>query len=198
MNNKLQSYPEKLTFFEKLQLYLFDEEDKIPSYHAFSEQELKIKKRYANVFAYWIDKPTLSDKKIVQYIMSEFGIKKTQAYRDVNNIKILLGNVRNAAKEWQRYKLIAMLDKAYEIAERRKDVKAMILAADKLGKYTQLDKEDTMKIPFDEIVPPSWEITGDVTVLGIKPIPNLEEKKKQLREKYGGTLIEEAEVIDEH
>ena len=197
MNNQLKPYPEKLTFFEKLQLYLFDEEDKIPDYHQFTEHELEIKKRYSNVFAYWIDKPTLSEKKITQYIRTEFKLSKTQAYRDLQKIKVLLGNVRNATKEWQRYKLIAMLDKAYEIAERKKNEKNMILAADKLGKYTQLDKEDSQKIPYDEIIPPTWEITGDVTVLHIEPIKNLEEKQKKMREKYGGTLIEEAELVNE-
>jgi len=197
MNNQLKPYPEKLTFFEKLQLYLFDDEDKIPDYHQFTKHELEVKKRYSNVFAYWIDKPSLSEKKIIQYLISEFNLSKTQAYRDLHKIKVLLGNVRNATKEWQRYKLIAMIDKAYEIAEKRKDAKSMILAADKLGKYTQLDKQETQKIPYDEIIPPSWEITGDVKVLNIKPIENLEEKQKKMREKYGGTLIEEAEIVNE-
>ena len=193
----MQPYPEKLTFFEKLQLYLFDDKSEIPYYHEFTATELVKKERYANVFAYWIDKPTLSDKKVVQYMTSTFNIKRSQAYRDLHQIKILLGNVRNAAKEWQRYKLIAMIDKAYEIAERKHDVKGMVMAANTLGKYTQLDKEEKTKLPFDEIIPPSWEITGDVTVLGVKKIENLKERQSKMREKYGGTLIEEAEVINE-
>jgi len=72
-----------------------------------------------------------------------------------------------------------MLDRAYEIAERRQDAKAIILAADRLGKYTQLDKEDTLKIPYDEIVPQNWEISDDVTILGLNPIEDLEAKQKK-------------------
>lgn len=182
-----------LDFFDKLQLYLFDDENDLPARVTFSPYELEIKRRYMKVFSYWIDKPTLSDKKIIQFMISELGLQKTQAYKDLGNIKILLGNVRNAAKEWQRYKLIAMLDKAYEIAEKRNNAGAMILAADKLGKYTNLDKEDTVHIPYDEIVPQSFEPTNDVSVLGIQPIPNLRDKQLKLREKYGASLIEEIE-----
>ncbi len=197
MSNTIVPYPDKLTFFEKIQLYLFDEEDKIPDYHSFTPTELQIKKRYANVFAYWIDKPTLSDRKVIHYMISEFGLQKSQAYRDLHKIKVLLANVRNASKEWQRYKLIAMIDRAYELAEMQKDPKAIIMAADKLGKYTQLDKEETQVLPYDEIVPQNWEITGDVTVMGLDPIDDLEAKQKKMREKYGGTLVEEAELINE-
>ncbi len=196
ITKKAELYKEKLTFFERLQLYLFDDDKSIPYYHSFTKKELEIKHRYANVFAYWIDKPTISEKKIVQYIEKTFNIEKSQAYRDINYIKILLGNVKNASKEWQRYKVIAMIDKAYEVAENKHDAKSMIMAANVLGRYTQLDKEEILKLRYGDIVPQSWEITGDVTVLGIKPIDNLKEKQKKMREKYGGDF-EEAEVLNE-
>ena len=186
-----------LSFFERIQLYLYDDNSKIPLHHQFTDKQLVIKKRYSTAFSYWIDKPTLSDKKVASFIVNEFGISPIQAYRDLIKVKILLGNVRNASKEWQRFKVIAMLDRAYELAERTKDPKSIILAADKLGKYTMLDKEDIQKIPYDEIVPQNWEITGDVTVMGLKPIDDLEAKQKKMREKYGGTLIEEAVLLDE-
>ncbi len=189
-------YPDNLTFFEKVQLYLFDDDSRIPDYHKFTPYEMVIKARYANVFSFWIDKPTLSEKAIINYMISELGLKKSQAYSDLHQVKVLLGNVRNATKEWQRYKVIAMIDRAYELAESQKDPKAIIMAADKLGKYTQLDKEEVQKLPYDEIVPQNWEITGDVTVMGLEPIPDLEFKQKKMREKYGGMLIEEAEMVD--
>jgi hypothetical protein len=188
---------QKLSTFDKIQLYLYDDNTNIPAAHQFSDSEIEIKKRYAAVFTFWIDKPTLSDKKIINYMISELDLSKSQAYRDLYNIKILLGNVRNATKEWQRYKLIAMLDKAYEFAEKKKDAKSMILAADKLGKYTQLDKEDAIKIPYDEIVPQNFDITPDVSVLDLVPIENLQEVQSKMRKKYGGALIEDAEIIDE-
>ena len=195
MEKELQVYPSKLTFIEKLQLYLFDDNNKIPEWHKFKPKELEKKKRYSKVFTFWVDKPTLSEKKIVKFIMSEFGVCRSQAYVDMHWIKILLGNVTNAKKEWHRFKVIAILDKAYEIAEKKKNAKDMINVANALIKATQLDKEDGKEIPYDDIVPQSFEITDDVTVLGIPKIGNLQEAQDKMRKKYGGVLIEEAEII---
>ena len=181
----------KLTLFEKLQFYLFDDNEKVPEHLKFSEKELIIKKRYTAVFSYWLEKPTLSEKKIVDFMVSELGICRSGAYKDLPNIKILLSNVRNANKEWQRYKLIAMLDNAYAMAEKSGDIKSMIQVADKLGRYTQLDKEDIQKVPYNEIIPQSFEPTDDVTVLGEGSFKNLKERQKKLREKYGGSPIED-------
>ncbi len=194
--SSLIPYPEHLTTFEKIQMYLLEDVDKIPLHHAFNLTELKLKKIYSGIFTYWIDRPTLSDKKIFNFIVNEYGFSRQTAYKYLNAVKILLGNVRNANKQWQRFKVIAMLDRAYEVAERRNDAKAMILAADRLGKYTQLDKEDTLKIPYDEIVPQNWIISDDVTILGLEPIEDLHAKQKELRIKYGSTAIEEATLID--
>lgn len=180
-----------LTFFDRMQMHLYDDDTDISPERIFTKAELEVRRRYMIVFSYWCEKPTLSDKKIVQFIADNFSLSKMQAYRDLHDIKLLLGNVRNAAKEWQRFKLIAMLDKAYEIAETRKNAAAMIMAADKLGKYTNLDKEDAVRIPYDEIVPQSFEPTEDVTVLGMQRIPDLARRQKRLREKYGSTLVEE-------
>ena len=193
----ISKIPIKLNFEQKLQIYLFDENDKIPEWHRFTPRELEKKKRYATIFSFWIDKPSLPEMKVIQFIMREFGVKKSQAYNDLHWVKILLGNVRNASKEWYRYKVIYMLDKAYEMAEASQNLKAMILAADKLGRYTQLDKEDPQKIPYDDIVPQPFEITEDVTVLGVPKISNLKEAQDRMRKKYGGTLIEEAEIVED-
>lgn len=184
--------------FKKIQEHLFADNDKLPAEIQLSPTEIKIRERYQNVFSYWLSKPTLSDAQIIHYMRSELGMSHRNAQRDIFNVKILLGNVRNANKEWQRYKLIHIIDKAIAIAETNGNSKDMILAADKLGKYTQLDKPDAIHIPWDEIIP--WEIepTGDVSVLGIKPIPNLKEVQRKMRKKYNSTLIEEVEfeVVD--
>jgi len=196
--DKLVPYPDKLDFFQKIQLYLFDDPKDIPYYHKLLPTEIVIKERYKNVFTWWLDKPMVSEKKVIDYMVKELGISKSQAYRDMPNIKLLLGNVRNAAKEWQRFKVISIIDRATELAEEKKSAKDLINAAAVLGKYTQLDKEETLKIPWDEVIPQPFEITGDVTVLNIEPITNLKEVQRKLREKYGGgAVIDDVEEAEE-
>jgi len=64
---------------------------------------------------------------------------------------------------------------------------------DKIGKYTRADKEDDV-FDWNEMIPPSFEPTDDITVLeGIREIPNLEEERRRFREKFKGNLFKKAE-----
>jgi hypothetical protein len=185
----------KLSTFEKIQLHLFD--DEIPQHQIqFTPHEIVVRDRYRKVFTFWLDKPTLSDKKIMHFLINEFGISNTQAYRDIPNIKILLGNVRNAEKAWQRYKLLYMIDETYQLAKEKRNPIAMAAVIDKLGKYNNLDKEDAIALPYEDIVPQNFDATGDVSVLGIKPIPYLREKQTALRKKYQSTNIQDVQFTD--
>jgi hypothetical protein len=63
----------------------------------------------------------------------------------------------------------------------------MIMAADKIGKYTMLDKDDSERMPWNEIVPPEFEASSDINVLNPKLFsPDIEERRKKLRAKYSG------------
>jgi len=146
--------------------------------------EQKLVLRYNAAFTVWLGNPTLTERQIATYLVKNYDISRTQALQDVKNIKYMLGNVNNAAKEWQRYKVIYMIDEAYKIAKIQKDAKAMAALIDKLGKYTNLDKEDPREKPWDEILPQPFEPTSDPTVIGIKPVPNLREKMERMKKKY--------------
>ena len=160
-----------------------------------SVKEMEIKKRFVYAFHYMLENPEKKDIDLANLIIEEFGIGRAQAYADINNVKILFGNVQRSQKEWDRYAVTEMLREAYNRAKTANDTKNMIYAADKLGKYTRIDQEDAMDLPYGEIVPPDIEPTSDVSSLGIKPIPDLKEKQRKLREKYGKT--EDAKIIDE-
>lgn len=181
-----------LSYIEKFKPHLFSE--KPPE---LTPEELKVVERYEAAFAVWLDKPTMPDKELREYMIKEYQISSRQAYEDINNIKILLGNVTNARKEWQRYKVISMLDEAFNMAKKEGDIKSMVMAADKLGKYTQLDQADGKELPWDQIIPQTFEPTDDPTVLGLKPLPNLPERIRKLKEKYGAEIdIEEAQYAE--
>lgn len=180
------------TKFDKIQKSFFDDE----ALKRLSPKDIEIRTRYQNVFSVWLENPWWSDKEMVRYIRQEFGVAKTQAYQDIQKVKLILGNVNNAAKEWQRYSVIEMIKEAYNLAKKHGDVKAMVMALDKLGKYTRLDQKEVDEIPWDLIVPPEFENTDDVTVLQIHRSADFQEKVKKIRRKYLGD-IEEANVIEE-
>jgi len=184
----------EITHFDKIQRSLFDEE----ALNSLSAKDVELRRRYQAVFVVWIENPNWTDKEIVRFMLQELKVKRTQAYTDLQRIKTMLGNVRNAAKEWQRYVVIEMCKEAYNLAKKRGDIRSMVMAADKLGKYTKLDKDDQDALPWDQLVPPQLDPTSDVSVLKITRGPDFQKKVQQLKSKYLGTdlAVEDADVIE--
>ena len=57
-------------------------------------------------------------------------------------------------------------------------------AASSYAKYNRVDLEDEQAVPYDLIVVQPFTATNDPTVLGIKPIPNINERIAELLKKY--------------
>lgn len=149
-----------------------------------SPKDMELKRRYEKAFTHWLTNPQFEDKQIVRFIMNECGVSRSIAYEDIKVIRSFLGNVKLASKEWYRHMVIEMCRKAYRIAEARNDSKGMALAADKIGKYTKLDKDEAEALPWDMLIPPNFEPDPDPTVLGLSSVDNIEEKRLSLRSKY--------------
>jgi len=182
---------DETTRFDKIQRSLYDE----TALNSLTPKELELRIRYKHIFTIWLDNPWWSDKEMVRYIRQELGIQKTQAYEDLQKVKLILGNVANANKEWHRYSVIEMAKETYNLAKKRGDLKAMAMALDKLGKYTRLDQKDVDEIPWDQLIPPEFETTNDVGVLKIIRPADFDKKVKAAKKRYLGAdlEIEEAE-----
>jgi hypothetical protein len=178
---------------DKFKGVLFDNMDEIETLTPAERNQLK---RYRFCFTESLENPSLSDRELRDFLMEEFGISQTQAYVDISNVRILLGNVRNAGKEWVRYLVTEELKEAIKEAKAAGPKKLMerIVAIDKLAKYHRLDKEDAVEMPWDEIIPQPIEPTTDPRVIGGKPLENKEEEIRKLYEKYKGEI--EIEDID--
>ena len=149
-------------------------------------------KRVRCGYAFWYESATKNKKQVCDHLVNEFGITRRTAYEDVQFIEIVLANVKNAAKSWLRYKVNAMCEAAYELAERLDDPRGMVMAADKLGKYNQLDKPEAEPLPYGDIVPQHIEPTDDPRVIGMKVRPNIRQDIKIMMAKYA----KEIDVID--
>ena len=192
---------DKDKFLEKMHAYLFSgKEEQLVEFSA-DQQEMVI--RYRAICTKWMDEPMLSDSMMVRFITNQFEIGESQAYKDLGRIRILLGNVQNAAKEFQRYRATEMILKGYEKASEAdtqmeiKQAQIMIKAGEALGKIYMLDKNEMDRIPREDIVPLELEPTTDISVLGRKPLKNLESLKARLRKKYGSATDVPFEEINE-
>lgn len=191
------SEPRK-TFLDRVHQYLFTDEDIKKAKLTKPQQDIVL--RYRAIFTVWLEDWHMNDKDVASYAAKQFNISKSQAFHDVRHVKILLGNVQTASKEFQRYRATEMIMNAYNLlleAETKFEIlraEGMIKGAIALGKIHKLGLKEDEPLPFDEIVPAQFEVTGDVSVLGLKPIQNLKDLQEKLREKY--REFESRNVID--
>lgn len=124
-------------------------------------------KAYETLFNRWMENVHLPDAVMVSWAEQELGIPRRTAYRYIADVKELLSRVNTPSRAWYRHQVTQMLLQAYGMALAAEDRRGMIAAADALGKYTNLDKPDVDTVDWSEVVPPSFEPSGDVSLVGV-------------------------------
>ena len=140
--------------------------------------------RLRELYNWVISNPDCKDKEFVDVAIGRFGISKTLAYDDLKIIKSVLPNITQASRDYHRWKYNEMILETYQMAKKRKDTKTMERAATSYAKYNNVNVEDEQSVPYDMIVVQPFTATDDPTVLGIKPIPNIEKVISDMIEKY--------------
>lgn len=156
--------------------------------------------RVRDLYTYFLANPETKDKELVDRIIATTGISKSAAYSDLAIVKSLLPMLSKASRDFHRWRSNEMFLETYRMAKARKDTKTMERAASAYAKFNRVDLEDEMVIPYDEIVVQPFTATNDPTVLGIKPIPNIKARIKQMEEFYAKDFADmefvECEEID--
>ena len=158
--------------------------------------------RLRELYNWVISNPDCKDKEFVDVAIGRFGISKTLAYDDLKIIKSVLPNITQASRDYHRWKYNEMILETYQMAKKRKDTKTMERAATSYAKFNNVNVEDEQSVPYDMIVVQPFTATDDPTVLGIKPIPNIEKVISDMIEKYRAESLdiddieyEEADII---
>ncbi|MBD8349356.1 hypothetical protein [Dysgonomonas sp. HGC4] len=163
--------------------HLYDDVDTLEK-EKISPQIINRIKRIRLIYTIWNDYPLKKDKEMRDTLVSMFGISQSEAYEDIKITKQLLGDINAASKAFHRFKVNAIFMEALDLARIKKNPIAMIMAGDKYAKYNQLDKEDALEFPWDEIIPQQFVPTSDPSVIGIKPISNIQERIAAMKKKY--------------
>lgn len=140
--------------------------------------------RLRAMYNWFISNPESKDKEFVDECLSRYGVSKTLAYDDLRIIKSVLPHITQASRDYHRWKYNEMILEAYQMAKKRKDTKTMERAATSYAKFNNVNVEDEQSVPYDLIVVQPFTATQDPSVLGIKPIPNIEKKISDLIAKY--------------
>ena len=140
--------------------------------------------RIRDEYQWTLANPDKPDRSFVDTMVARHGMSERAVYADLAVIKQLLPALQSSSREWHRWKANQMLLETYEQAKRRHDTKTMERAAASYAKFNRVDLEDEQVIPYEDIVVQPFTATSDPTVLGIKPIENLDEVVKSLIAKY--------------
>jgi len=116
----------------------------------------------------------------------------TQEYLRIVNT--LLPELSEKSRDFHRWRYNKMIMETYQMAKARKDTKTMERAATSYGKLNKVDAEDVQAVPFHLIVVQPFTATDDPTVLGIKPIPGIEDKIKAMLDKYSAETLDIEDV----
>ena len=154
------------------------------------ERILRIREEYN----WFIANPDAKDRQFIENAVSRYGIHKSMAYRDLGVIKALLPLLAKASRDFHRYRYNEMILETYQMAKKRKDTKTMEKAASSYAKYNRVDLEDEQAVPYDLIVVQPFTATDDPSVLGIKPMPRLQERIQELLHKYQAENIDIEDV----
>lgn len=150
--------------------------------------------RVREEYTWFLANPDAKDRVFINEVKSRFGIGLTQAYSDLSLVKALLPALSQATRDFHRYRFNEMILETYQMAKSRKDTKTMEKAAASYAKFNRVDLEDEQAVPYEMIVVQPFTATDDPTVLGIKPIPNLQQKIDQMIKQYGAETIDIEDV----
>ena len=157
----------KPSTLDKFRDRLFDDIDRLE----LTDRERSQLMRYRAIFVLKLENPHITNANVVKFLNKKFGIRSiAEAYRDIAATETMLGKVRTSEKQWIRYLVTETLKEAIDKARRKGDLKNMVAAADKLGKYSRLDQEDPQPLPYEDIVPSPIEYLNDPSILGL-PTP---------------------------
>ena len=161
----------------------------------YPEERVRHLVRLRAMYDWMLANPAVRDRVFIDHFKAAYGLSVSCLYADLALTKELLPALNAASREFHRHRVSDMLLESYNMAKARKDVKSMVAAAAQYGKLNRVDLEDEKKLPFDLIVYQPFTPTFDPTVLGIKPIPNADEVKAQLKKRLAADIpdIEDVE-----
>lgn len=144
--------------------------------------------RLRAVYLWWKRYPNTPDRKIVELLMREGGVKSSVAYEDLNMLKVCLGALNEQTRAFHQYRLLCMVEETYNLAREKGDAASMAKAISAYGKYTRLDKDELSTPDYARIVPQTFVPVSDPAVAGLKPVEDLEKRIEVLKKKYLGEV----------
>lgn len=136
--------------------------------------------RLRDMVTWNIANPDSKDRQFVDEVRTRYGLSLVTAYADLKIVKAILPNLSEASRDFHRWRYNEMILETYQMAKKRKDTKTMEKAATSYAKFNRIDIEDEQAVPYHMIVVQPFFPTTDPRVVGINPVPNIDERIRRL------------------
>lgn len=180
---------------EKFKQVLYDDVSGLRD--RFSDKEINQLLRIRYAHSQLLENPLMVKKGLVDLITAKDGVSTAQAYYDIEIAETMLGDIKNATRQYMLFLVTEGAKKAFAMAEMNEDGKGMAAAMNVIAKYHRLDQPESQDFPHDKIVPPSWVITSDIKVLRPDYNKSAADQRLSVLNKTAPDLIVDAEVIND-
>ena len=160
----------------------------------FGEAAAERVMRVRDMYMWRLANPEAKDRQFVDEFKSRYPMGKNAAQEYLRIVNTLLPALSEKSRDFHRWRYNEMIMETYQMAKARKDTKTMERAATSYGKLNKVDVEDVQAVPFHLIVVQPFVATADPSVLGIKPIPGIEDKIKAMLDKYSAETLDIEDV----
>ena len=153
----------------------------------YAEPQVQHLLRLRDMATWCIANPDSKDRQFVDEERTRYGLSVVTAYADLKIIKALLPNVGQCSRDFHRWRYNEMILETYQMAKKRKDTKTMERAATSYAKFNRIDIEDEQSVPYHMIVVQPFFPTTDPRVVGITPVPNIDDRIRRLTSELANT-----------
>ena len=164
---------------------LYTAKDELLTKYAQSQVDHLLRLR--DMVTWSIANPDAKDRQFVDEERTRYGLFLVTAYADLKIVKAILPNMGEASRDFHRWRYNEMILETYQMAKKRKDTKTMEKAATSYAKFNRIDIEDEQSVPYHMIVVQPFFPTTDPRVVGINPVPNIDERIRKLTRELSDT-----------
>jgi len=180
---------------EKFKQVLYDDVCSLTD--RFTEKEINQLLRIRYAHSQLLENPLVVKKDLVDLIVAKNKVSIAQAYYDIELAETMLGDIKNASRQYMLFLVTEGAKKAFDKAEKNNDAKGMAAAMNVIAKYHRLDQPESQDFPHDKIVPPSWVITSNIRVLRPDYDKNAADQRLKVLKKTAPDLIEDAQIVED-
>lgn len=153
--------------------------------------------RVRDMYMTFLKTPSMTDSSLIKQFTARYKVSRPTAYSDLAVVKALLPMLGKEAREFHRWRAKEMLLETYRVAAAKMDPRTMERVASSYARVFDVSREDDFIVPVDKIVPQPFVPTDDPSVIGLKPLPDRDNKIRALIQELSSSSPDILEIAAE-